>query len=143
MAPVPAPLVPQNTQELLSTLLHQTMLVFNALKDFRITEPDETRHKMRVERIAASSNHVVQTFKTLRENCTALYRNTKQFSVEEREKRSREIVMGSGDKKRCAELEEEKRELEEELEFYNRQLKEVIDETRGLISDVNSIQFYS
>lgn len=146
---VSAPAIPQNTQELLSDLVHQTMLVFNSLREFRLTEPDPNRHKMRVERISSNSDAVIRTFKQLRENCRVLDQHTAHFSSAEREKLARETVMkaldgsGEGDPRELSELEKEKRELEKELEFYNDQLKELVDDTRTLITDINSVQFYS
>lgn len=144
---VTAPNIPQNTQELLSDLVHQTMLVFNSLREFRLTEPDPNRHKMRVERISSNSDAVIRTFKQLRENCKVLDQHTVQFSAEQREKLARESVMralsGSEEQSELSELEKEKAELEKELQFYNGQLKELVDDTRTLIADINSIQFYS
>ena len=145
---VAAPTIPQNTQELLSDLVHQTMLVFNSLREFRLTEPDLNRHKMRVERISGNSDAVIRTFKQLRENCKVLDSHTGHFSTEQREKMSRESVMKvlseeDEEEKELSELEKEKEELERELQFYNGQLKELVDDTRSLIADINSIQFYS
>ena len=146
---VSAPAIPQNTQELLSDLVHQTMLVFNSLREFRLTEPDPNRHKLRVERISSNSDAVIRTFKQLRENCRVLDQHTAHISSADREKLSRETVMkaladsGEEDTSDLSELEKEKEELERELEFYNDQLKELVDDTRTLITDINSVQFYS
>ena len=149
------PLVPQNTQELLSDLIHQSMLVFNSLREFRLTESDENRHKNRLERITGNSDAVIRTFRQLRENCAILDRHTSHLSEEEREASARESIMktleggGAGEKEGAErglgveQLERKKQLLEEELEFYNGQLKEIVDDTRQLINDVNSLQFYS
>ena len=132
--------------------MHQSMLVFSSLKEFRLSEPDENRHKMRLERITNNSEAVIRTFKALRENTAALDAHTVQYSEEERESAAREVLMGKlcGEKKEeeeeeesAGELEREKENLEAELEFYNGQLSGITDETRQLIADVNSIQFYS
>ena len=80
----------------------------------------------------------------------ALDSSTAHLSTDQREAMARDAIMKTlaGEEqepksREVEDLEKEKGELEEALNFYNGQLKEIVDDTRQLINDVNSLQFYS